>query len=54
MLIMQLVTEDKLELHQPISIYLSDYPKPQADQITIHPLLTHSSGISNHTLLNFT
>ncbi len=49
MLIMQLVSENKLELHQPIAKYLPDYPKPQAEQITIHHLLTHSSGIPNYT-----
>jgi len=45
MLIMQLVADGKLELHVPISTYLSDYPKENGDQITIHHLLTHSSGI---------
>lgn len=45
MLIMQLVAENKLELDQPISTYLKEYPKAQGDQITIHHLLTHSSGL---------
>ena len=45
MLIMQLVAENKLELHKPISTYLPDYPN--GNQITIHHLLTHSSGILN-------
>ena len=45
MLIMQLVAENKLKLHQPISTYLKDYPKENGDQITIHQLLTHSAGI---------
>ena len=44
MLIMQLVSEGKLELHKPISTYLKDYPKENGDQITIHHLLTHSAG----------
>lgn len=44
MLIMQLVAENKLELNQPISTYLKEYPKEEGDQITIHHLLTHSSG----------
>lgn len=44
MLIMQLVAENKLDLHVPISIYLPDYPKKNADIITLHHLLTHSSG----------
>lgn len=49
MLILQLVAEGKLDLHKPISTYLKDYPKPQADKITIHHLLTHTSGIPNYT-----
>lgn len=44
MLIMQLVAEGKLDLHEPITTYLSDYPKENGVQITIHHLLTHSSG----------
>jgi CubicO group peptidase (beta-lactamase class C family) len=47
LLIMQLVAENKLDLHQPISNYLKDYPKSNGDQITIHHLLTHSAGIGN-------
>ncbi|MET2984168.1 serine hydrolase domain-containing protein [Aureibaculum conchae] len=47
MLIMQLVAENKLDLHKPISTYLSDYPKENGDKITIHHLLTHTSGIPN-------
>ncbi|WP_052158231.1 serine hydrolase domain-containing protein [Lacinutrix jangbogonensis] len=45
MLIMQLVVEHKLDVHEPISTYLKDYPKTNGDQITIHHLLTHSAGI---------
>jgi CubicO group peptidase (beta-lactamase class C family) len=45
MLIMQLVAENKLDLHLPISSFLPDYPKENGDRITIHHLLTHSSGI---------
>tara|TARA_B100000809_G_scaffold263235_1_gene315982 strand:+ start:2265 stop:4232 length:1968 start_codon:yes stop_codon:yes gene_type:complete len=45
MLIMQLVAENKLELHQPISSYLPNYPKVNGNQITIHHLLNHSAGI---------
>lgn len=49
LLIMQLVEKAKLDLHKPISAYLPDYPKEQANKITIHHLLTHSSGIPNYT-----
>ena len=44
-LVLQLVSENKLDLHVPISRYLPDYPKNNADIITIHHLLTHTSGI---------
>ncbi len=44
MLIVQLASENKLDLHVPISTYLPDYPRANADQITIHHLLTHTSG----------
>ena len=45
MLIMQLVAENKIDLHTPISKYLPDYPKEQGNVITIHHILSHSSGI---------
>jgi CubicO group peptidase (beta-lactamase class C family) len=49
MLIMQLVAENKLDLHTPISTYLADYPKPAGEEITIHHLLTHSAGIGQES-----
>ncbi len=49
MLIMQLVEQGKLKLDVPISTYLPDYSKKNGDVITIHHLLTHSSGIPNMT-----
>ena len=49
MLIMQLVEQGKLKLDVPISTYLPDYPKKNGDVITLHHLLTHSSGIPNYT-----
>ncbi len=45
MLIMQLVAENKLDLHKPIGSYLKDFPKRARNQITIHHLLTHTSGL---------
>ena len=44
MLILQLAAENKLDLHVPISTYLPDYPTKNADRITIHHLLSHTSG----------
>jgi CubicO group peptidase (beta-lactamase class C family) len=49
MLIMQLVEQGKLKLDMPISTYLPDYPKKNGDVITLHHLLTHSSGTPNMT-----
>jgi CubicO group peptidase (beta-lactamase class C family) len=49
MLVMQLVEQGKLKLDVPISTYLPDYPKKNGDVITLHHLLTHSSGTPNMT-----
>jgi CubicO group peptidase (beta-lactamase class C family) len=51
MLIMQLVEQDKLRLDGKITDYLADYPKAAGDKITVHHLLTHTSGIPNYTSL---
>lgn len=48
-LVMQLVEEGKLDLDTPISAYLPEYEGPAADVVTIHHLLTHSSGIPSYT-----
>jgi len=47
MLIMQLTEQGKLELDIPIITYIPDYPKSTGNIITIHHLLTHTSGIPN-------
>ena len=49
MLIMQLVEQGKLKLEGKITDYLTDYPKAAGDKITLHHLLTHTSGIPNYT-----
>jgi len=49
MLIMQLVEQGKLKLDGKVTTYLPDYPKATGDKITIHHLLTHTSGIPNYT-----
>jgi CubicO group peptidase (beta-lactamase class C family) len=51
MLIMQLVEQGKLKLEGKITDYLTDYSKAAGDKITIHHLLTHTSGIPNYTNL---
>ena len=49
MFILQLKEEGKLKLDDPISKHLPDYPKENGDQVTIHQLLTHTSGIPSYT-----
>ncbi len=45
MLIMQLVEEEKINVEGKITDYLPKYRKDTGDRITIHQLLTHTSGI---------
>jgi CubicO group peptidase (beta-lactamase class C family) len=52
MLIMQLVEQGKITLEAPVSTYIKDYPNKNGDRITIHHLLTHTSGIPDYA--NFT
>lgn len=49
MLILQLVDEGKLKLDGTISDYLPSYPQKTGKIITIHHLLTHTSGIPSYT-----
>jgi len=49
MLILQLVQQGKLKLDGKITDYLPDYPRKTGDKITIHHLLTHTSGIPGYT-----
>ncbi len=50
-LILQLAAEGKLDLHGFLAKYLPEYPKGTADKVTIHHLLTHTSGIPSYTSL---
>jgi len=50
-IIMQLVEEGKIKLDGKITDYLPDYRKETGDKVTIHHLLTHSSGIASYTSL---
>ncbi|MFT4926802.1 MAG: CubicO group peptidase (beta-lactamase class C family) [Phenylobacterium sp.] len=52
MLVMQLVQAGKIRLDAPISTYLPDYRKDTGKQVTIHHLLSHTSGIPNYTRLS--
>ncbi len=49
MLIMQLVNEGKIKLDAPLTRYLPHYRRETGDSISIHHLLTHSSGLPNYT-----
>ena len=51
MIIMQLVEEGKIQVNSKITDYLTDYRKDTGDQVTIHHLLTHTSGIPSYTSL---
>lgn len=53
MLIMQLVEKGKIKLDAKLSEYLTYYRKDNADKITIHNLLTHTSGVPNYTNTEF-
>ncbi len=46
--ILQLVEQGKLKLDTKLSDILTDYPKDTGNKITIHNLLTHSSGVRDY------
>lgn len=48
-LIVKLAEKGKIKLDKPITTYLPNYPKATGDKITVHHLLTHTSGIPNYT-----
>src|SRR6185295_2273027 len=48
-LTMQLVEQGKIKLDAKISDYLPDYRKDTGEKVTIHHLLTHTSGIPSYT-----
>lgn len=48
--ILMLMEEDKLQLEDPITKYLPDYPTHE-NTITIHHLLNHTSGIKSYTAM---
>jgi CubicO group peptidase (beta-lactamase class C family) len=49
--IMQIAEKGLLSVDDPVSRYLPDYPAEIGGKVTIHHLLTHTSGIMNHTVL---
>src|SRR5215813_15314180 len=48
-LIMQLVEQGKIKLDGKLSDYLPDYRKDTGEKVTIHHLLTHTSGVPSYT-----
>lgn len=48
MLVMQLMEEGRLELDDSISTHLDYLPKEFSDKITIHQLLSHTSGLPHY------
>lgn len=54
MLILQQVEAGKISLNDPITTYLPEYRPETGKQVTVHHLLTHTSGIPSYTdLPNF-
>jgi len=49
MLVLQLMEEGRLDLNTPIVKYVPDYKSETANVITLHHLMTHTSGIPNYT-----
>jgi len=49
MLILQMVEQDKIKLDGKLSDYLPDYRKDTGERVTVHQLLTHTSGIPSYT-----
>jgi D-alanyl-D-alanine carboxypeptidase len=43
--VLRLESEGRLSVHDPVSRHLPEYPRPAGDQITLHHLLTHTSGL---------
>lgn len=48
MLVLQLVEEGQLSLKGSVSDYIPEYPKLQGEKVTIHHLLSHTSGMVHY------
>jgi len=48
-IVMQLVEQGKIKLDAKLSDYLPEYRKDTGEKVTIHHLLTHTSGIPSYT-----
>ena len=47
-LVLQLVEAGEVALDAPVTRYLPDYPAAQGDRVTVHHLLSQTSGIPEH------
>lgn len=47
--ILQLAEQGKLKVEDTIRTYLPDYPKKTGDKVTLHQMLSHTSGIPSYT-----
>lgn len=48
--VVQLAQKGKIDLNEPVRAYLPDYPREIAEKVTIHHLLTHTSGMVGSVL----
>lgn len=48
-LILRLEEEGLLRVEDPVGRYIEEYPPENAERITLHHLLTHTSGLPSHT-----
>ncbi|MCG8469109.1 MAG: serine hydrolase [Gemmatimonadetes bacterium] len=48
-LVLRLEELGRLRVDATVAAYIEEYPKPQADRITIHHLLNHTSGLPSYT-----
>ena len=46
-LVLRLVEAGKLRLDAPVTTWLPEYPRPQGDHLTLHHLLSQTSGLPN-------
>jgi CubicO group peptidase (beta-lactamase class C family) len=46
--VMQLVQQGTIGLHERLGTYLDGFPQQIADTVTIHQLLTHTSGLGDY------
>ena len=52
LLAFQELEKGRLRLEAHVSDYLPNYPKPQGEQITIHQLMTHTSGLPDYDVMD--